>query len=130
MIYRARTMDLLPEQAAAVCAVSLRAAAYVNAHYPGIRIEILENVAGRRDQIHMVTACSSLAALEAYEAQRAADPEWVALTHAVEALRGIVGMVDNLYRVLAPPGGPDSAHEPFDVRHIPRDTTFVELIES
>lgn len=54
MIYRARTMNLLAGKADAVRAVSLRAAAYVNAHYPGIHVEILENIAGVRDQIHVV----------------------------------------------------------------------------
>jgi hypothetical protein len=134
MIYRVRTMTLLTEQAAAVRAVALRAAAHVNACYPGIRVEVLENVAGRRDQIHMLTACSSLAALEAYEAQRAADREWNALAEAAEALHGIHSMVDNIYRVLTPPAGADAGTdtlcEPFDLRHIPVDTTFVEDIES
>jgi hypothetical protein len=134
MIYRVRTMTVLAEQAAAVRAVALRAAAHVNACYPGIRVEALENVAGRRDQIHMVTACSSLAALEAYEAQRTADLEWNALVATVEALHGVHSMVDNLYRVLTPPvaadTGADTLREPFDLRHIPLDTTFVEDIES
>ncbi len=100
MIYRARTMTLIPAKAAAVRDVTVRAAAYVNEHYPGIRVEILENIAGIVDQIHMVTRCESLAAFEAYEEQRKADAGWNALVAEVQAVAGIAESADRLFRVV------------------------------
>ena len=100
MIYRSRTMNLIPQKSTAVRDVSVRAAAYVNEHYPGIHVEILENIAGDRQQIHMVTRCDSLAALEAYEAQRLEDPGWMALVEEVVGLEGTTGTVDSLCRVI------------------------------
>ena len=100
MIYRARTMTLIPEKSAAVRDVSRRAATYVSEHYPGIHVEVLENIAGNRGQIHMVTRCESLAALEAYEAQRLADAGWMALVDEVQSIEGVSETTDSLYRVL------------------------------
>lgn len=100
MIYRSRTMTFLPKKSAAVRAVSVRAAAYVNEHYPNVHVEILENIAGQGYQIHMVTRCDSLAALEAYESDRQSDEGWLALVDEVRALQGVVRSVDSLYRVL------------------------------
>lgn len=100
MIYRARTMTLIPAKADAVRAVCVRAAAYVNEHFPGIHVEILENIAGSLDDIHMVTRCESLAALEAYEAERQTDAGWNALVAEVQAVAGATDMVDRLYRVI------------------------------
>ena len=133
MIYRARTMNLLAGKADAVRAVSLRAAAYVNAHYPDIHVEILENIAGVRDQIHMVTRCESLAALEAYEAQRAHDPGWLALVTEVTEIQGTREVVDNLYHVLPTTAhhasGAGSEHAQFDTTHIPIGTPLLEDVE-
>ena len=133
MIYRARTMNLLADKAAAVRAVSLRAAAYVNAHYPNIHVEILENIAGIREQIHMVTRCESLAALEAYEVQRAHDPGWLALVAKVTEIQGTTEVVDNLYHVLPTTAhhasGAGSEHAQFDTTHIPIGTPLLEDVE-
>jgi len=52
MIYRIRTMNLVPTKADAVRDVAIRAAAYVTATYPGIQVETLENIAGEQRQIH------------------------------------------------------------------------------
>jgi len=133
MIYRARTMNLLADKAAAVRAVSLRAASYVNAHYPDIHVEILENIAGIREQIHMVTRCESLAALEAYEVQRAHDPGWLALVAEVTEIQGTTEVVDNLYHVLPTTAhhasGAGSEHAQFDTTHIPIGTPLLEDVE-
>lgn len=101
MIYRSRSMNLIPQKSAAVRDVCVRAAAYVGGHYPGVHVEILENIAGDRGQLHMVTRCDSLAALEAYEAQRLGDPGWMALVEEVGAIEGITETVDNLYRIVS-----------------------------
>lgn len=50
---------------------------------------------------HCVTRCDSLAALEAYEAQRKSDTGWLALVEEVNALQATVEAVDQIYRVLA-----------------------------
>ena len=100
MIYRVRTMTLIPAKAAAVREVAVRAAAYVNERYPGIHVEILENISGPNDQIHMVTRCDSLAALEAYEEQRKTDAGWNALVAEVQRVAGATESVDRLFRVV------------------------------
>ena len=101
MIYRARTMTLIPAKADAIRDVCVRAAAYVNEHFPGIHVEILENIAGSLDDIHMVTRCESLAALEAYEEKRKSDAGWMALVAEVQAVAGVSKIVDSLYRVVS-----------------------------
>lgn len=101
MIYRVRTLTLRPEQRIEYREVLLRAAAYVNEQYPTIHVEIWENVAGRQQQIHMVTRCDSLAALESYEAQRKHDTGWLALAEEANALQATLETVDQIYRVVA-----------------------------
>jgi hypothetical protein len=101
MIYRARTITLHPEQGTAYKAVALQASAYVNQHYPAIHVELLENIAGRQQQIHMITRCESLAALEVYETQRKTDAGWVALVEEASALQATLETVDHLYRVIS-----------------------------
>ena len=134
MIYRARTMNLIPQKAAAVRAVCVRAAAYVNEHFPGIHVEILENVAGSLNQIHMVTRCESLAALETYEAQRAKDPGWLALVEEVNALRGTTEVMDSLYRVILSSADHDAAMGSKETRHgtvhIPASGPLLEYDEN
>lgn len=103
MIYRIRTMNLVPEKASAVRDVALRAAAYASERFEGIEVEILENVAGQLGQIHMVTRCASLAALEAYEAERREDAGWMALVEEVHSLFGAEKTVDHLLRTVAQP---------------------------
>jgi len=100
MIYRSRTMTLDKAKANAMRDVCVRAAAYVNEHFPGIHVEILENVAGSLDDIHMVTRCASQAALEAYEAERQTDAGWNALVAEVQAIAGATATIDRLYRVI------------------------------
>jgi hypothetical protein len=100
VIYPARTLTLIPEKAAAVRDVAVRAVAYVNEHYPGIHVEILENIAGLLDQIHMVTRCESLAALEEYEEQRKTDTGWNAFVAEVQLVAGATESVDHLFRVV------------------------------
>ncbi|MCE7983392.1 MAG: hypothetical protein DYG89_19640 [Caldilinea sp. CFX5] len=56
--------------------------------------------AGRHQQIHMVTRCDSLAALESYETQRKTDAGWLALTEEANALQATVETVDQIYRVI------------------------------
>ena len=104
MIYRARTMTVSPQTTEAVRDVSVRAAAYVNGKYPEIHVEILENIAGPHHQIHMVTRCESLAALEAYDQRRLGDADWMALVGEVNAIQGITLVSDALYRVIAQKG--------------------------
>lgn len=101
MIYRARTITLLPEKATAYRAVVVRAAAYLSQHYPGVHVEILENVAGPQHQVHMVTRCDSLAALESYEAARKDDAGWLAIMAEGRAVQGTIETVDHLYRVIS-----------------------------
>lgn len=101
MIYRARTVTLLPAKAAAYRAVVVRAAAYLSEHYPAVHVEILENVAGPQHQIHMVTRCNSLAALETYEAERKDDAGWLALIEEASVLQGALDTVDHLYGVIS-----------------------------
>ena len=103
MIYRVRTMKLNPEKAAAAREVAARAASYATGHFPGIEVHLLENIAGPLHQIHMVTRCQSLAALEVYEAERQLDAEWQALTAEYQSLDATVDTVDHLYRTCAAP---------------------------
>jgi len=101
MIYRARTVTLLAAKAPAYRAVVVRAAAYLSEHYPAVHVEIWENVAGPQHQIHMVTRCNSLAALETYEAERKDDAGWLALIEEARVLQGALDTVDHLYRVIS-----------------------------
>lgn len=100
MIYRARTVTVTFEKAEAMRSLLVRGAAYVGEHYAGIQVEILENVAGPRRELHMVTRCESLAALERYEAERRDDAGWLAWLAEAQALQGSVDASDHLYRVL------------------------------
>ena len=100
MIYRMRTINLRAEHAPARDA-AVRAAAYASEHFPDIQVEILENIAGPGHQIHMVTRCVSLAALEAYEAQRKSDSGWQVLVEEFRSLAPGVDTVDYLYRTVA-----------------------------
>ena len=99
MIYRSRTIPVHAEKLTEYRTLVLRAATYLNDHYPAVHVEILENVDGRQQQVHMVTRCDSLAALEAYEAQRKEDPDWKALGEEARALQATVESVDHLYRL-------------------------------
>ncbi len=101
MIYRVRTINLIPAKASAAREVACRAAAYATEHFSGINLEIMENVAGPQHQMHMVTRCESLAALEAYEAKRQTDAGWQALVEDFRALSAAVDTVDYLYRTAA-----------------------------
>ena len=101
MIYRVRTMKLNPEKAAAAREVAAKAASYATGHFPGIEVQILENIAGSLHQIHMVTRCQSLAALEAYEAERQLDAEWQVLIAEYRSLAATVDTIDQLYRTVS-----------------------------
>lgn len=72
-IYRFRTGDLAPAKEAAARTSTSRAAAYLTAHYPEVRVEILRNIDGHPHQLHMVSRCASLGALDIYEAVRTDD---------------------------------------------------------
>lgn len=100
MIYRVRTMTLSRSKASSVRKVAARAAAYVNQNYPDIQVEVLDNITGLRDQIHMVTRCASLAALEVYETERQGDTEWRAHMDEYTGLDAVTETVDSLYRVV------------------------------
>lgn len=100
MIVRTRTLTVLPEKAEAYRALLIRAATYLSEQYAEIQVEILENVAGSRRQLHMVTRCDSLAALERYEKERKDDADWLALIEEAQALQATVDEVDHLYRVI------------------------------
>src|SRR4051812_43393913 len=100
MIYRVRTITLSRDEKGPAIEVTVRAPAYVTAHFPGIELEILENVAGPLNQIHMVTHCASLAALEAYETKRKTDSGWQALIEEFGQLAPGAESVDHLYRTL------------------------------
>ena len=100
MIYRVRTISLVPEKAGAVRDVATRAAAYVNTHYSEISVEVLENVTGPLRVIHMVTCCPSLAALESYEEMRKSDQGWLDLVAEVDGIGGTSAVEDHLYRTI------------------------------
>ena len=102
MIYRVRTLDLIADKKSAATEVACSAAAYATKHFPGIEVEVLENISGSLHHIHMVTRCESLAALEAYEAKRQTDAGWLGLLEAFRTANAVVDQVDRLYRVAAP----------------------------
>jgi hypothetical protein len=100
MIYRVRTIKLKAEKAAAAREVVVRAATYATNQFPGIQVEILENIAGPLHQLHMVTRCDSLAALEDYERHRQTDAGWQAFVAEHQALGAALDSVDHLYRTV------------------------------
>ena len=100
MIYRVRTLTVIPEKAKAHRELLVRAAAYLSEQYAGVQVEILENIAGSRQQLHMATRCDSLTALEAYEADRQTDANWQAFLNQAQALQATTEGVDRLYRVV------------------------------
>lgn len=101
MIYRARTLNLIRAKVAEAHALMLKATAYLNENFPGVTVEILRNVGGPVNQIHMVTCCASLAALEEYEEERQLDAGWLALLEEWRALDAeSTTAVDHLYRSL------------------------------
>ena len=100
MIYRVRTLNVITEKSEAYQALLVRAASHLSAQYSGVQVEILENIAGSRRQLHMVTRCDSLAALEAYEVDRKADATWQAMTQEAQTLQATTDATDALYRVV------------------------------
>jgi hypothetical protein len=102
MIYRVRTLKLIPDKKSTASNVACSAAEYVTEHFSGINVEILENISGSLHQIHMITRCESLAALEAYEANRQTDAGWLRLVEEFRALNAVVDQVDRLYRAVTP----------------------------
>ncbi|MEZ4672899.1 MAG: hypothetical protein R2932_01485 [Caldilineaceae bacterium] len=66
-----------------------------------MQVEILENITGSRRQLHMVTRCESLAALEAYEAARKDDAVWQAMMQEAQTLQATTDAADSLYRVIS-----------------------------
>lgn len=101
MIYRVRTLNLARTKVTEAHALILRVAAYVNANFPGVTVEILRNVGGPVHQIHMVTCCASLEDLEEYEEERQLDSEWLALIEEWRLLDAESSpTVDHLYRSL------------------------------
>ncbi|MEZ4712671.1 MAG: NIPSNAP family protein [Caldilineaceae bacterium] len=100
MIYRVRTLNVIAEKSAAYRAILVRAATHLSAEYSGVQVEILENIAGSQRQLHMVTRCDSLAALEAYEAARKDDAAWQAMIQEAQTLQATTEAADALYRVV------------------------------
>lgn len=101
MIYRARTLNLTRSKISEAHALMLKAAAYLNENFPDITVEVLRNIGGPVNQIHMVTSCASLAVLEEYEAERQLDVGWLALLEEWRALDAeACTAVDHLYRSL------------------------------
>lgn len=76
----------------------VQAAAYLTAHYPEVQVEILRNVDGPPHQLHMVTRCASMDALDAYEMARADDAGWLALLAAYRALDPQRSTSDRVYQ--------------------------------
>ena len=101
MIYRVRTLNLIPAKKSAASEVACSAAEYATEHFPGIEVEVLENISGSLHHIHMVTRCDSLATLEAYEAKRQTDAGWLRLLEEFRTLNAVVDQVDRLYRATA-----------------------------
>jgi hypothetical protein len=101
VICRVRTINLVPAKASAAREVARRAAAYATEHFSEVNVEILENIAGPQHQMHMVTRCESLAALEAYETKRQTDAGWQALVEDFQTVSAAVDTVDYLYRTAA-----------------------------
>lgn len=99
-IYRFRTVNLAPEKESAARDVMVRAASYLTAHYPEVRVEILSNVDGPPHQLHMVTRCTSLGVLDAYEAARGEDAEWLTLLQNYRELGADIATVDRLYQIV------------------------------
>lgn len=101
MIYRVRTLNLTRTKVTEAHALVLKMAAYVNQNFPGVTVEILRNVGGPVNQIHMVTCCASLEDLEEYEEVRQLDSDWLALLEDWRLLdaESSIG-VDHLYRSL------------------------------
>lgn len=98
-IYRFRTVDLAPAKASAARDVMVRAAAYLTAQYPEVRVEILRAVDGPPHQLHMVTRCASMGALDAYEAARLDDAGWLALIEEYRALDAQRSTSDHFYEL-------------------------------
>ena len=101
MIYRARTITLGGVNIGEAKHIMVRAAAYLNENYPEIDVEILENIGGPLQQLHMVTKCNSLAALEAYEEKRQGDAEWNAILAEWNAFAVGSTTEDHLYRIIS-----------------------------
>ena len=98
MIYRVRTISLAPDTTEEAQALASKAAAYATEHFPDVAVEILTNVAGPQHQIHMVTRCKSLGALEEYEESRKTDAGWLALVEEWRTHKLGAESVDRLYR--------------------------------
>ena len=101
MIYRVRTINLDLGKTTEAKQLTTKAATYISRNYADITVEVLENVTGSLHQIHMVTRCNSLGALEAYEEKRQTDPKWQALLEEWEQLAAHVGDADRLYRTVS-----------------------------
>ena len=101
MIYRARTINLGTVNIGEAKHIMVRAAAYLNENYSEVDVEILENIGGSLQQLHMVTRCNSLAALEAYEEKRQGDTEWNAILAEWNAFAVGNTTEDRLYRVVS-----------------------------
>ena len=100
MIYRVRTLNVIAEKAEAYRVLLVRAATHLSTQYSGVQVEILENIAGSLHQLHMVTRCDSLAALEAYEANRKDDATWQAMIQEAQTLQATTDASNSLYRVV------------------------------
>jgi len=101
MIYRIRTITLSRKEIIESRSVFTEAANYINSKYPDVTSEILINISGSLNQIHWSTKCDSLAILEAYEAKRNQDPEWIAIVQKWFAEADPQDMVDNFYEVIS-----------------------------
>ena len=101
MVYRVRTLTLTRTKVTEAHALILRVAAYVNANFPGVTVELLRNVGGPVHQIHMITCCASLEDLEEYEEEWQLDTEWLALLEEWRLLDAeSTDAMDQLYRSL------------------------------
>lgn len=101
MIYRARTINLTRAKVAEAHALMVKTATFVNEQFPGVTVEVLRNIGGPLNQIHLVTCCESLATLEDYEEERQLNAGWLALIEEWRALDAELSTaVDHLYRSL------------------------------
>jgi hypothetical protein len=53
---------------------AIKVTSYINDNYPGLNVQVFQNVSGRVSQAHSVSSYESLAALEEINTEISADP--------------------------------------------------------
>jgi len=100
MVYLVRSARAQQGRAQAALPFFVGVANYLKEHYPQMSPEVLRNINGPIDQVHLVVRYESLAVLEATRKKLDNDDEYQELVGAFQSIFVLDSAVDNIYETV------------------------------